>query len=347
MKYNRELLNKFCIDNDLTLLEDYTIINRNIIITGKCKNIICNKIFNKTFRSLIQTQNFCNECSVCNGKIKSTNTNIKKYGVENPLQNKDIKNKMKKTNLEKYGVENPFQNEDIKNKITLTNLKKYGVEHPLQNEDVKNKIKITNLEKYGFESPLQNEDIKNKIKLTNLKKYGFEYSTQNEDIKNKIKLTNLEKFGNSMALQNINIKEKSRQTMLKKYGVEYISQCPYISEKQYSRTNKIYTLPSGKILHIQGYENYALDILIKLYDEDEILNKKIDMPKLIYEQHNKNHVYFPDFYIPKDNLIIEVKSPYTYKRQLITNILKSHCVRKSNFNYEIWIFDDKKKLLII
>ena len=71
------------------------------------------------------------------------------------------------------------------------------------------------------------------------------------------------------------------------------------------------------------------------------------MPKLIYEQHNKNHVYFPDFYIPKDNLIIEVKSPYTYKRQLITNILKSHCVRKSNFNYEIWIFDDKKKLLII
>jgi len=135
--------------------------------------------------------------------------------------------------------------------------------------------------------------------------------------------------------------------MLKKYGVEYISQCPYISEKQYSRTNKIYTLPSGKMLNIQGYENYALDILIKLYDEHEILNKKTDMPKLIYEQHNKNHVYFPDFYIPKDNLIIEVKSTYTYKKQLITNILKSHCVRKSNFNYEIWIFDDKKKLLII
>ena len=301
MKYNQELLNDFCINNDLTLLEDYTIINRDIIIKGNCKNITCNKIFNKTFRSLIQTQNFCNKCSVRNGKIKSTATNIKKYGVE----------------------------------------------HPLQNKDIKNKIKITNLQKYGVENPAQNEYFKNKMKITNLEKYGFEYPLQNEDIKNKIKLTNLEKYGNSMALQNLHIKEKSRLTILEKYGVENISQCPHISEKQYSRTNKIYTLPSGKILNIQGYENYALDILIKVYTEDEILNKRIDMPKLIYEQHNKNHVYFPDFYIPKDNLIIEVKSIYTYKKQLITNILKSHCARKSKFNYEIWIFDDKKNLLII
>ena len=347
MKYNQELLNDFCINNDLTLLEDYTIINRDIIIKGNCKNITCNKIFNKTFRSLIQTQNFCNKCSVRNGKIKSTATNIKKYGVEHPLQNKDIKNKIKITNLQKYGVENPFQNEDVKNKMKLTILQKYGVEHPAQNQDIKNKIKITNLQKYGVENPAQNEYFKNKMKITNLEKYGFEYPLQNEDIKNKIKLTNLEKYGNSMALQNLHIKEKSRLTILEKYGVENISQCPHISEKQYSRTNKIYTLPSGKILNIQGYENYALDILIKVYTEDEILNKRIDMPKLIYEQHNKNHVYFPDFYIPKDNLIIEVKSIYTYKKQLITNILKSHCARKSKFNYEIWIFDDKKNLLII
>jgi hypothetical protein len=301
MKYNQELLNDFCINNDLTLLEDYTIINRNIIIKGKCKNANCNKLFNKTFRVLLKTKNFCNECSVRNGKIKSTSTNIKKYGVEHQSQNEDVKNKMKLTNLAKYGVENPFQNEDIKNKMKITNLAKYDFEYPSKNEDIKNKMKITNLTKYGVENPAQNEYFKNKMKITNLEKYG----------------------------------------------VEYINQSPYFFEKRYSKSNKIYTLPSGKILNIQGYENFALDILIKLYTEHEILNKRTDMPKLKYEQHNKNHVYFPDFYIPKDNLIIEVKSTYTYKTKLLTNILKAHCVRKLNFNYEIWIFDDKKNLLII
>ena len=46
MKYNKELLNEFCINNDLTLLEDYPIINRDIIIKGKCKISNCNKLFN-------------------------------------------------------------------------------------------------------------------------------------------------------------------------------------------------------------------------------------------------------------------------------------------------------------
>ena len=35
---------------------------------------------------------------------------------------------------------------------------------------------------------------------------------------------------------------------------------------------KEYKLPSGKILYIQGYENYVLDILLKSYNEEDILN---------------------------------------------------------------------------
>lgn len=61
--------------------------------------------------------------------IKRKKTNLKKYGVDNPMKNLNVKNKLKKTNIKKYGVSNVFKSEKIKNKIKETNLKKYGVKH--------------------------------------------------------------------------------------------------------------------------------------------------------------------------------------------------------------------------
>jgi len=370
MKYNKELLDNFCKENELVLENIYEHTNRETIINGKCKTINCHNRFSKNFRMLLRSKNFCYDCSVINGKIKSTETNITKYGVENVLQNEEIKNKMKKTNLKKYGVENPFQNEEIKNKIKQTNLKKYGfecalqnqeikdkvkqtnlkkydVDNPMKKEEFKNKLKETNLNKYGFECALQNQEIKDKVKQTYLKKYGCEYSFQSEVVKEKIKETNLKKYGVENVSNNKEIRNKAEETMLKKYGFRYASQNPCISEKQFSNSNKIYTFSSGETINIQGYENFALDILIKKYNDNEILNRRIDMPKIFYEFNKKNRVYFPDLYIPKDNLIIEVKSDYTYKNNLIKNILKAHAVRKLKYNYEVWIFDIKKRLTII
>lgn len=57
------------------------------------------------------------------------NTNIKKYGVDNPFKLKEIQDKQKKTILKKYGVDNIFKLNEIKEKIKTTNLRKYGVEH--------------------------------------------------------------------------------------------------------------------------------------------------------------------------------------------------------------------------
>ena len=130
-------------------------------------------------------------------------------------------------------------------------------------------------------------------------------------------------------------------------AAKWIKSNPCISEKQFSNSNKIYNFPSGKSIQIQGYENLALDLLIKKYNDNEIINRRINMPCIFFEHKKKVCRYFPDFYIPKDNLIIEVKSDYTYKKHLIKNILKAHAVRKLNYNYEIWIFDKNHKLNII
>lgn len=370
VRYNKELLDKFCDENNLVLESSYDKLNRETIIEGKCNTTGCCNKFYKTFRILLRSKNYCHECSVINGKIKSTETNIKKYGVKNPLQNEKIRNKIKNTNIKLYGTENPFQNDIIKNKIKNTILNKYGVEHisqsnfhsikkketlinnygvdnPMKCEKFKNKVKLTNLKKYGVEYCLQNKEIMNKMIETNLKKYGTNYSFQNEIIKNKIKEKLLTKYCVDNVSKLAKIRNKAEETMLKKYGFRYSSQNPYISDKQFANSNKLYKFPSGKVIQIQGYENFALDILIKRYNDDEIINRRIEMPKIFYEYKKINRVYFPDFYIPKDNLIIEVKSDYTYKKHLIKNILKAHAVRKLNYNYEVWIFDNKHKLTII
>ena len=131
---------------------------------------------------------------------KSEYTCMKKYGVKNSNQLKEVQNKMKATNLERYGCESATQNEEIKNKIKETNLERYGCICSLQSEEIKKKAKKTWQEKYGenITNPLQVESIKNKMKATNLKRYGHECTFGSKEIQNKAKKTWQEKYGENI-----------------------------------------------------------------------------------------------------------------------------------------------------
>jgi len=110
---------------------------------------------------------------------------------------------------------------------------------------------------------------------------------------------------------------------------------------------KDYTLPSGNIIRIQGYEYIALDELVKIYKEDDILTNRRDMPKIKYILNGKEKRYYPDIWIKSKNIIIEVKSDYTYKKDLIKNIMKALATRKLKYNFEFWIYDNKMSKLIL
>ena len=112
--------------------------------------------------------------SFYNNREKSKQTCLEKYGVENTLQNENIKQKSKQTCLEKYGVDSYMKTEkfrkksikffnenenEIAEKRKNTNLLKYGVENVFADYNTQQKIKQTLLEKYGVEYPIQNEDI--------------------------------------------------------------------------------------------------------------------------------------------------------------------------------------------
>ena len=132
------------------------------------------------------------------------------------------KNKYKTTNMRKYGVENPSQNKEIRNKFEKTCLKKFGFRFPSQNKIIKEKKKITLLKHFGVENPMQNNIIKEKVKQSKLKKYG------NENYNNRIKAkqTNLIKYGVECPSQNKIIAKKGLETMIRRYGEIWLKHVP-------------------------------------------------------------------------------------------------------------------------
>jgi hypothetical protein len=164
-------------------------------------------------------------------KEKKKQSTIKHYGVEHLFQLPEFKEKYKKICLKKYGVEHPLQSDIIKEKKKQTCLEKYDVEHPFRSEEIKNKIKNTMLEKYNVPTFLQSKEFKEKYKKTCLERYGYESHNSSNIIKEKKKETCLEKYGVEHVLQLKEFKEKVKKTNLEKYGVEHIFQLPEFKEK--------------------------------------------------------------------------------------------------------------------
>jgi len=363
-KFDKILLDE-CMQRDgATLIGDYSgyIDNRTKIIYN-CK---CSAIYSKKFSSIVYCGGpVCDKCSTLNKIRKTKQSNLEKYGVENVFQSKEIKDKQQKTIKEKYGVDNISQINTIKDKKKNTMLEHFGVENPGQSEVIKQKIKATNLERYGFENQFQNEDIKNKIKTTNLERYGVENPSHSpivvekikqvwndkygchpqniESIQEKGRQTSLLKYGVTHPQKNKEIKNKGKATCLLKYGVENPTLNPDIFDKAQKnmKKRKEYTLPSGEIIYLQGYEPFAMDNLLNLYTETEIISGAKNVPKIKYIINEKPHIYYPDFFIPKDNKIIEVKSTWTIN--LYSDIIqsKAEATKAQGYIYEFWCFDRK------
>jgi hypothetical protein len=281
-------------------------------------------------------------------KDKSKKTNLKRYGFECSLQNEEVKQKIKDTNLRKYNKEYANQSEEVKSKIKQTNLKRYGVECTLSSKKIRNKIAKTNLRKYGTKFPSSTKQIKDKLKQTNLLKFGCENPQQNKIVREKTDNTNLKRYGFKTTLQNENVKEKSRQFYLKNYGVTNVSQVPEFHEKQQKSAHKFkhYKInKSGTILLLQGYEPKVIDNLLNTYKESEIIVDRNKIPKFMYKtEDNKNHRYFPDIYIPKENLIIEVKSEWTKTLKPEIQELKKKSILKNKFKFKLIVPKNNKEL---
>ena len=207
LKYDYNFLSDFIKINNINLIKDYSNINinRDTKIEGKCVND-CKNFFNYSLRALIQSphKGYCLECIKVKRREVLHENNLKKYGVINVFQSKDVKEKSIQTIIQKYGVNNVSQNKEIKIKKEETLFKNYGVTNMMKSEEIKNKIKLTNLEKYGVENVSQDPNISKKQNNYNYKNYIFKSGKT-------LKIQGYENFGIDHLLKE-GIKEKDIET---------------------------------------------------------------------------------------------------------------------------------------
>jgi hypothetical protein len=339
--FDKDYLTQLLEKDKAILLNEYKKLNGGTLIYFKCN---CGNESSKLFRDISYYAGaFCKECNIKNKSNKIKNTCIKKYGVSNVSFVKEIHEKKEKTYMEHYGM-HPTKTKEVRDKYIETCIKKYNCINSGQIKEVKEKIKNTFNEKYGGH-PMYNEEIKEKVKTTCIEKYGG-HQMYNEEIKEKVKNTCFEKYG-GYPMQSDNVKEKVKITCLEKYGC-HPSQTIEVMQKTQEKAKKYkkYTLPSGKIINVQGYEPFALDELLKIYKEEEIITERSLVPRIEYIYNEKIKYYFPDIYIPSINKIIEIKSTWTYTITPEIREAKKNGTIAKGYVYEIWVFDNKRNKTI-
>jgi hypothetical protein len=328
-KYDVVSLNKFCLLNNIKLNEVYTNINRKTKISYNCINVECLKPHSKSLRALFESGNnaYCKDC-------------MKKHIVK----------KMEETCLTTYGYKNANQSKAVQEKSQATCLKNWGVKHSQQSKLVQEKSQATCLENHGVPFSFQSPEIREKSKITINKLFGCDYVSQNINIKLKSQATCLKNHGVPFSFQSPEIREKSKITNREKYGCDYPRQNPEHFEQVCKNTFKLkdYTLPSGKIIHYQGYEHFALNYLLRIekINEIDVINGTSNIPTIWYTADDgKKHHHYVDIFIPSQNRMIEVKSTWTFSCKKDNVLLKQETAKKLGFIYEIWIYNKNGKLV--
>lgn len=313
-----------------------------------CLNTGCNSITAKNRWGNYST--YCSDYCRAQGRREK---------FKKTYKNKDtslILTRRKKTLQEKYGVDNASHIPEVKARLKITtketanqrlektkenNIRRYGVESTNSLDSVKTKKKNTLLSRYGVDHQLKIPAVAAKVSLKN--------SENAEQRLSKASITNLEKYGCENPSSNQEVKSRRTATMIERFGVENASQNVEIHKKQSRSLAYEYIFPSGNSVKVQGYEGRALDCLLKIFKEEDIVIGKNKMPEIWYKIDNRNHRYFPDIYIPKENLIIEVKCEWTYKKDLDTlskNISKRDGTISLGYKHHFMIFDNTGKNLL-
>lgn len=299
----------FWIENGLT---DY-LECANPTCGSKLKNITCWSVSKEPVE-----WDKSNHRLSCSNECKHALHSFRKFQVQE---------KRVETWVVKYGVTSSSHLE--------TNL--FKINNPMKNSNTVEKVKKTCLEKYGVDNVSKNSKIVDKIK-----EKANRPSHEQAAINKKREDTCLEKYGVNHVIKSPKIIKLIRSNYNQKYGVDHPSQVSEIFEKMSKRgfSAKDYTFPSGKVVRIRGYEWKALDDLLKIYDESEIEVKTTLIPKIKYTWEDQSvHYYYPDIFIKKENLLIEVKSTYTMQKDFVKNIRKAVATKELGYGFKFMVYE--------
>jgi hypothetical protein len=143
--FNRARLDALVTSSGVTLIGDVPAsVTRNSIIDFEC--VDCKENASKNFRLIVENGGFrCKPCSRKFGAVKSKATLQEMYGVDNVSQLAEVKQKKRETCMTSLGVENPMQNQEVKTKglaVKRANMKADAGDEEPQLRPAKRRTKI-------------------------------------------------------------------------------------------------------------------------------------------------------------------------------------------------------------
>jgi hypothetical protein len=218
-------------------------------------------------------------------------------------------------------LDDPISRQSRNKKFVVTSREHWGCDHPAMSSSIKRKVAFTNKQKFGG-SPLTNPKCIEKRRQTNIQKYGVDHPS-------KLPETNL----------------KRKLTCIQKYGVENVMGVPEIAEKsRNSFKKKIFVLPSGKTIKLQGYEPMIAEKLLSEFGENDIGVGPTEVPKITYvDADGKSHRYYADFFIRSLNSVIEVKSDYLLYLLFDETSRKLEATIENGYAATLYIVSDRQK----
>ncbi len=307
------LTNSECVKILLNFNSNLEYIKNLLFKCQNSKNKFANIMHSKKILKLLELVNKFNMPLDSIQKFYLNKYLFENYNLDDILS--DIKNKtdieLNKSNL-LYEFE--FSNKKSKN----------AVGKDIHKKEINKKIFSDSMKKRWQNKEYKEKNLANRIKTINTKEYKRKISKirKNTYIQNPHIITKIANSVNAF-YSDINNKkaalEKMKQTKISNFKLK-----------------KVFF--NGKEFFLQGYEPQVLKYILKFYDVNNITNNL----SINYVYENKNKIYYPDFYIKSDNLIIEVKSLYTYKVNLKNVLVKKRACLNLGYNYNLIIYNDRK-----
>jgi hypothetical protein len=243
---------------------------------------------------------------------------LKRTGYQSLMHNPVYQKRIQKQNLKKYGFKTPFESPDILERIRKSCLAKYGVDNPFKSAIGQAEAQQKVLEKFGVKNVFFLPEIQTKKQQTLQANYGVTNPLKNQEILERVQATNRIRYGANSPMQNRLVARKSFVSGMRK---------------------KHFLLPSGKEITLMGYEHFALDdLLFSGISEHDIDFELKHFPVFHYTNENgRKSIYTPDFFIPRLNWVIEVKSTYTYRLERNRNLVKLAAVKAAGYKMNLII----------
>ena len=230
-----------------------------------------------------------------------------------------------------------------------------------QSIDTKEKIRLTNSERWGghftqnkewlhaFVQRCKANGSYTKMQQSFTREYGVTNRFALPSVKEAIVKTNVSKYGVSNPMQNDTVRQRMKATCLSRFGVEHPMQDPEIfsrcqeglAKSRYAL--KSITMPSGAIRKVQGYEPFVIDYYLQAgISEEDLVTDRIAVPVITYIFDGKARRYFPDIFIKSHHLLVEVKSTYTWQKDIDKNIAKHLAAVDAGYHHSIIIWDARQ-----